>query len=161
MKTILSSQTVDKNINLTLKGFTSIEKGPRGNSAEGLQSHQCRAESPWKEEAPGWQMVGEQPSHVQNTFKGVTLGFCHKMRSVYDHFLSSVIVQENGSLVEIWTFLGEKYICGVQMRTGVACSVSQAQDELILKGNYIELVSNSLALICQAITLKNKDIRKF
>uniref|UniRef100_A0A7N9CJH4 Large ribosomal subunit protein uL6 n=1 Tax=Macaca fascicularis TaxID=9541 RepID=A0A7N9CJH4_MACFA len=128
MKTILSNQTVDipENVDITLKGRTVIVKGPRGTlrrdfnhinvelSLLGKKKKRLRVDKWWgnrKELAT----VRTICSHVQNMIKGVTL--------------------ENGSLVEIQNFLGEKYIRRVRMRPA--------------------------ALIQQATTVKNKDIRKF
>lgn len=101
-------------------------------------------------------------SHITNLFKGVTYGYKYKMRAVYAHFPINCSITENGTLVEVRNFLGEKYIRRVRMAEGVKCENSKDQkDELIISGNSIEDVSQSAALIQQSTTVKNKDIRKF
>merc|ERR1712241_152734 len=101
-------------------------------------------------------------SHINNMFKGVTLGFQYKMRAVYAHFPINCAISEEGTLVEVRNFLGEKYIRKVKMAPGVTVENSKAQkDELIVGGNSIEMVSKSAALTQQSTTVKNKDIRKF
>lgn len=83
------------------------------------------------------------------------------MRAVYAHFPINCIIQNDGTMVEIRNFLGEKVcICHrtsppcliryqqivrhVGMLNGVTISESKAQkDELILEGNDIDMVSQS------------------
>ena len=50
-KAFLSNETVNipEDVAITLKRGTVICEGPQRNPAEGLQPHQCRAQSPWKE----------------------------------------------------------------------------------------------------------------
>lgn len=48
-------------------------------------------------------------SHAQKRIKDITLSGHSKVMSMYAYFPTGVIVQENGSLVEIQHLLGEKH----------------------------------------------------
>ncbi|KAA8916544.1 hypothetical protein TRICI_001298 [Trichomonascus ciferrii] len=99
---------------------------------------------------------------IQNMVTGVTKGFKYKMRYVYAHFPINVNLLEDGNVVEIRNFLGEKQVRTIRVRDGVTAESSKAQkDELILTGNSLENVSQSAADIQQACRVRNKDIRKF
>ena len=99
-------------------------------------------------------------SHITNMITGVTKGFERKMRLVYAHFPISVTIE--GNTVELRNFLGEKVVRSVRLLEGVSCTKSDdVKDELVLKGNDVELVAQSAAAIQQKCLVRNKDIRKF
>merc|ERR1712203_1115697 len=83
---------------------------------------------------------------IQNAITGVMRGYKYKMRAVYAHFPINCAISDNGTTVEVRNFLGEKFIRKVKMHEGVTCENSKEQkDELIITGNAIEAVSQSVA----------------
>jgi len=100
-------------------------------------------------------------SHMQNMITGVTKGFRYSVRAVYAHFPINCVI-ESPHVVEIRNFLGEKRVRRVNMREGVTVRKhAETKDCLIVEGNDIELVGNSVSLISGVSKVKNKDIRKF
>merc|ERR1712072_949606 len=101
-------------------------------------------------------------SHIRNMITGVTKGYEYKMRFVYAHFPHNVSISDDGRVVEIRNFLGEKVVRRVPMLKGVTVVRSEdVKDEIVLSGNDIEKVSQSAANINLITLVKNKDIRKF
>jgi large subunit ribosomal protein L9e len=101
-------------------------------------------------------------SSISNLITGVMFGFEYQMRFVYAHFPINVSIIDNGKIIEIRNFLGEKKIRKVSMAKGVCCVKNESvKDEILIRGNDIDLVSISSASIHRACLVKNKDIRKF
>ena len=70
-------------------------------------------------------------------------GYKLKMRAVYAHFPINLVLSEEGTIVEVRNFLGEKYTRTVRLRNGVKASTSKVKDEIIVEGNDLELVTQS------------------
>lgn len=84
------------------------------------------------------------------------------MRSAYAHFPVNLSITEGGKVIEIRNFLGEKRVRKINMLEGVTVETSPDQkDEIILRGNSLDNVSQSAASIQQSTTVKDKDIRMF
>ncbi|CAF0738780.1 unnamed protein product [Didymodactylos carnosus] len=165
------SLKVPEDVKVSVRGRVVQVSGKRGKLVRSFRHARVDIHKPSKNQVVVEKWFGTNKenavvrticSHINNMIKGVTIGFCYKMRSVYAHFPINTVVADNGQSVEIRNFLGEKFVRRVQMRPGVKVSTSTKQkDELILEGNDIELVSRSAALIQQSTTVKDKDIRKF
>jgi len=101
-------------------------------------------------------------SHIKNLMTGVTEGFQYNMRLVYAHFPIITKIDNNDTTLELTNFLGTKINKVIHMSPGVAITRSDTvKDQLELKGNDIEKVSQSAASIFHSVRVKGKDIRKF
>ncbi|KAE8672393.1 60S ribosomal protein L9 [Hibiscus syriacus] len=163
MKTILSSETMDipDSVSIKVKAKMIKVEGPRSKLSRNFKPEfqiTLRIES-WFGSRKTSVAIHTNLSHIENLITGVTKGYHCKMRFVYAHFPINASITNDNKSIEIRNFLGEKK---VDMLEGVSIARSEkVKDEIVLDGNYVELVSRSAALINQKCHVKNKDIRKF
>ncbi|KAF8822883.1 ribosomal protein RPL9 [Cardiosporidium cionae] len=118
--------------------------------------------SMWFSTSPKLASIRTVCSHINNMMVGVTAMYRTKMRLVYAHFPINCNISDDGKVVEIRNFLGEKRVRTVAMLPGVKIEKSTVlKDELILMGIDRESISRSAALIHQSTLVRNKDIRLF
>ncbi|KAL7672302.1 hypothetical protein ACOME3_007191 [Neoechinorhynchus agilis] len=100
--------------------------------------------------------------HINNMIKGVHTGFRLKMKGVYVHFPINFNILDDGSVLEIRNFLGEKVVRRVKMTEGVKVSLSpDVKMEIILEGTCIQSITQSASRIHQSVLIRKKDTRNF
>merc|ERR1719231_74616 len=174
MKTLNTSQTVDdfpEGVQLWCKSRNVTVKGPRGTLRRSFKhlALSISMSADRKSITVQCQMgkrknvacVRTVCTHIRNMIVGVTRGYEYKMKLVYAHFPISVAIENQNKTVELRNFLGEKKVRAVTMR-GLETTVERgAKDEIIIRGNSIDDVSQSAANVQQICRVRNKDIRKF
>jgi len=172
MKQIIASKVYDipEGVTVEIKSRECTVTGPRGTLSRSfkftkldlrVEGNQVKAEL-WFGNKKALACIRSVISAIKNMCVGVTKGYEYKMRMVYAHFPINVSIEEQGKLVAIRNFLGEKRVREVKMLEGVDIERStDVKDELILSGNDINCVAQSAAAIQNATRVKNKDIRKF
>jgi large subunit ribosomal protein L9e len=98
---------------------------------------------------------------IKNMITGVTNGFQYKMRLVYAHFPINATIADNGKVLEVRNFLGEKEVRKLKMLGSVTVDRTDQKDEIAITGIDLDHVSQSAANIQQSTRVRNKDIRKF
>lgn len=92
--------------------------------------------------------VNSCKSHIKNMILGVSKGFRYVMRTVHAHFPINCNIIEQGTVLEIRNFLGEKHAKCIKMLPGVKVRRNEAsKNEIWIEGNDINTVSLSCALV--------------
>jgi large subunit ribosomal protein L9e len=174
MRQVKSTRTVavPADVQIWIKARRVRVKGPRGVLEKSFKQIKVELElqkkgkevlcTMWFGNRKGLACIRTVCAHIQNMIDGVTKGFEYKMRMVYAHFPINVNVEEQGTLVEVRNFIGQKVLRKVSMMEGVTCVRGEdVKDQLILSGNSLDNVSQSAANIQQCVRVCDKDIRKF
>ena len=176
MKTLESSRTlaIPQGVEVTVQSRIVTVKGPRGTlkkdfkhlhvdmSVTGQNEKRTFLVKAYFATRKELACLRTITTHLKNMITGVTKGYEYKMRLVYAHFPINVNIVDDGKVLEVRNFLGEKIVRRVEMLDGVKIDRSaNVKDELTLIGNDVEMVSRSAALIHQSVLVKDKDIRKF
>ena len=101
-------------------------------------------------------------STIHNLVVGVVKGYEYRMRLVYAHFPINTLIPADKNSIEIRNYIGERAVRKLQLLPNVSIEKSdETKDELILRGNDLNSVSLSAALIQQSCKARKKDVRKF
>jgi large subunit ribosomal protein L6 len=157
--------TVPDEVNLNLDGAKVAVTGSNGTVARDFSHAKLNieyndgqlhiwAENPRKKQAA---LVNTVTSHVNNMIRGVTEGFTYRLKIVFIHFPMNIQVQKDRVIIN--NFVGEQKPRVAKILKNV--NVRIEGDDIIVKGNDLELVAQTAANIQESTKIRRKDLRKF
>ena len=156
---------IPQDIKVRLNLPTIIVKGPLGEIERNFsfttinitqKNDKIIIEAPWPDKKRS-ALVGTLKSHIENMIIGVLKGFTYKLKIVFAHFPISIKIKEKEIIIE--NFGGERKPRNANIKGDVKVTVDG--DDLIVKGIYIEDVSQTAANVEQATRIKKRDPRIF
>lgn len=100
-------------------------------------------------------------SLLKNSIKAVTAGFSYTLKAVYNHFSINMEVQEEGKVLLVKNFLGEKSVRTFRMRGAARARLDERKDTVVIEGPSLPDVSQSAGTVSNDCRAKNRDSRIF
>lgn len=100
-------------------------------------------------------------SLLKNAIKAATVGFAYTLKAVYNHFSINLEIREDGKVLLVKNFLGEKNIREFRMRGVARVRLDERKDTFVIEGPSLKDVSQSAGTISNDCKPKNRDSRVF
>lgn len=100
-------------------------------------------------------------SLLKNAIKAATVGFAYVMKAVYNHFSINLEIQEDGKVLLVKNFLGEKSIRTFRMHGVARVKLDERKDTFVIEGPSLKDVSQSAGTISNNCRPRKRDSRVF
>lgn len=178
VKSIVKEERVEPiaGVKLSLKSKVITVEGPKGKLVRSFANVpvQMYAEGDkdnvkaiiirvWFAKSKAKSAITSIAKHIKNMMTGVTKGYLYTMKFGYNLTPMQPVAIENGNVLQVTNYLGEKITR--KIRAGPGCKISSAnaesKKEIEVTGINCEAVGQTCARIHQSCRPRNKDKRMF
>ena len=100
-------------------------------------------------------------SLVRNCIRGCMQGYAYTLKAVYSHFPVTIGIEQDGRVVAIKNFIGQKAVKRYRMRGDSRARLGDEKDTFVVEGPSLEDVSQSAGTIQENCQARDFDSRVF
>ncbi|CAD25109.2 60S RIBOSOMAL PROTEIN L9 [Encephalitozoon cuniculi GB-M1] len=160
---------VPEDCTATQEGKIFTFQGPKGSIVEDCTRHPLTFDIHegnirirlWNGKRKAMALAITVESLLRNAIKAVTVGFAYTMKAVYNHFSINMEIKEDGKILLVKNFLGEKNVKRFRMRGAARVRLDERKDTIVIEGPSLSDVSQSAGTITNECKAKNRDSRVF